>query len=146
MIRSNRRPGSTSGRKRKRGRDDDDDERRNDDPNGRRVKDPNVSLLLEQEKTETEEKRKEEGTTERSEEEEQRGEQENKNKVFTDEGVPIAFPDDYGGTSAIIITPDGITMHRTSRGAFKCGQCKYCVATVVERRSAYITTRRRKNG
>ena len=38
-------------------------------------------------------------------------EEKEKEKKFTDEGVHIAYPDDYVGTSTIIVTPDGITMH-----------------------------------
>ena len=79
-----------------------------------------------------------EGTTERSEEEEKGGEEEEEGeKKFTDEGVPIAHPDDYVGTSTTIVTPDGITMHRTSRGAFKCGQCKYCVQPSLKQKCIY---------
>ena len=79
-----------------------------------------------------------EGTTERSEEEEKGGEGGGgEEKKFTDEGVPIAYPDDYVGTSTTIVTPDGITMHRTSRGAFKCGQCKYCVQPSLKQKCIY---------
>ncbi|CAL6440858.1 unnamed protein product [Bathycoccus prasinos] len=92
----------------------------------------NVSLLLEQEKTNTEE---DDAMMMRREEEEQ--EQEEQQQKCTAEGVPIAFPDDYRGTSAIIITPDGITMHRTSRGAFKCGQCKYCSQPNLKQKCVY---------
>jgi hypothetical protein len=91
----------------------------------------NVSLLLEQEKTNTEE---DDSMMMRREEEEQEQEEQQK---CTAEGVPIAFPDDYRGTSAIIITPDGITMHRTSRGAFKCGQCKYCSQPNLKQKCVY---------
>ena len=91
----------------------------------------NVSLLLEQEKTNTEE---DDSMMMRREEEEQEQEEQQK---CTAEGVPIAFPDEYRGTSAIIITPDGITMHRTSRGAFKCGQCKYCSQPNLKQKCLY---------
>ena len=56
---------------------------------------------------------------------------------FNAEGVPIAYPDEYTGTSTTIITPDGITMHRTSRGAFKCGQCKYCAQPNLKQKCMY---------
>ena len=75
--------------------------------------------------------------TERCEEEEKENKKEKENRKFTDEGVPIAYPDDYVRTSTTIVTPDGITMHRTSRGAFKCGQCKYCVQPSLKQKCIY---------
>ena len=101
------------------------------------AKDPTTFSFSSQRRDGNEGEEKGEGTTERSEEEEKRGGEGEGEKKFTDEGVPIAYPDDYVGTSTIIVTPDGITMHRTSRGAFKCGQCKYCVQPSLKQKCIY---------
>ena len=82
----------------------------------------------------------EEMKSEEQEQERTRGDElvaEEPPQKFNAEGVPIAYPDDYRGTSTMIITPDGITMHRTSRGAFKCNQCKYCSQPNLKQKCMY---------
>lgn len=56
---------------------------------------------------------------------------------FNEDGIPIAIPFEYEGDSSTIITPAGIIMERTTRGAFRCGNCKYCSQPTLKQKCVY---------